>query len=105
MRRKRKSSGGLDSRAYRKARDRLRRLSQTCHLCGKPIDVSLPHTDRMSWTADHITPRSLGGHILGEMKAAHRSCNSRRGNGTRNTHNPLPTTRDWFSTGQLEGQS
>ncbi|GEM41965.1 HNH endonuclease [Nocardia ninae] len=104
-RRKRKPSGGLDSRAYRKARDRLRKQSQICHLCGNPIDLTLPHTDAQSWTADHINPRSLGGHILGEMRAAHRSCNSSRGNGTRQVHDALPTTRDWFGTGQLEGKA
>ncbi|RSN50868.1 HNH endonuclease [Actinomadura sp. WAC 06369] len=48
----------------------------------------------MSWTADHLTPLSKGGRLLGKMRAAHRSCNSRRGNRT-DPVNPLPTSREW----------
>ncbi|MFE2997989.1 HNH endonuclease [Nocardia sp. NPDC059246] len=93
---RRKVSNGLDHRAYRKARDRLRRQSQVCHLCGTGIDVSLPPTDAMSWTADHIVPRSKGGHLLGEMKAAHRRCNSKRGNKTGAQVHQLRTSRVWI---------
>lgn len=100
-RRTQKPRAGLDSRAYRKATARLRARSQVCHICGNPIDVTLPYTDPMSWTADHIIPRSKGGHLLGEMKAAHRRCNSRRGNRPDRIEQ-LPTSRAWLSTGDLD---
>ncbi|WP_280485372.1 HNH endonuclease [Nocardia cyriacigeorgica] len=87
---------GLDNREYRKATARLRRRSQTCHICNGPIDVTLPYTHPRSWTADHIVPRSKGGALLGEMKAAHRDCNARRGNRTDNPAEQLPTSRQWL---------
>ncbi|MFE7717504.1 HNH endonuclease signature motif containing protein [Nocardia rhizosphaerihabitans] len=92
-----KKKPGLDHRAYRKARDRLRRESQVCWICGRVIDLSLPYTHPMSWTADHLIPRSKGGHLLGEMRAAHRRCNSKRGNRTTEKVDPMPTTRRWLA--------
>ncbi|QIS16485.1 HNH endonuclease [Nocardia arthritidis] len=95
---------GLDHRAYRRAKDKLRRQSQICHLCGGVIDLKLSteypnHPD--AWTADHITPRSRGGHLLGEMKAAHRRCNSARGNRPPEQVQ-LPTSRVWVTLGRPE---
>ncbi|KAA0021815.1 HNH endonuclease [Antrihabitans cavernicola] len=86
---------GLDHRAYRRAKNRLRQNARTCWLCGKWIDVDLPSNDPMSWTADHVIPRSKGGHLLGELRAAHRSCNSSRGNRPPERIDQLPTTRQW----------
>ena len=42
-----------------------------CWLCGRPGAT----------TADHVVPLALGGHPYDEanLRAAHRSCNSRRG--------------------------
>ena len=42
-----------------------------CWLCGRPG----------ANTADHVVPLALGGHPYDEanLRAAHRSCNSRRG--------------------------
>jgi 5-methylcytosine-specific restriction protein A len=53
-------------RAYVLARDHY-----TCWLCGR-IGAD---------TADHVIPLSKGGHPTdpGNLRAAHRSCNSRRG--------------------------
>lgn len=103
----------MDRRDYRRAAARLRRNSDVCWICGGDIDPDLPYTDPMSFTADHVNPVSLGGHRLGEMRAAHRSCNSRRGNrvGPVPTHNHepgygperyggrkgIPLTRNWFN--------
>jgi 5-methylcytosine-specific restriction endonuclease McrA len=71
--------------SYRRARAALKRVTKrdglVCWLCGKPFDWSLHPSDRMAWTADHITPLSRGGHITGPMKPAHRSCNSKRNDG------------------------
>lgn len=42
----------------------------TCHLCRQPG----------ANTADHLTPRSKGGlDTLANLRPAHRSCNSKRG--------------------------
>jgi len=48
----------------------LERDDYICALCGKDGAT----------TVDHIVPRSMGGdHTLGNLRAAHRVCNSRRG--------------------------
>jgi 5-methylcytosine-specific restriction endonuclease McrA len=96
---------GLDDRQYRKATARLRARSQVCWICGNPIDVSLPWTDKWSWTADHVVPRSKGGHLLGEMRAAHRACNSSRGNREVAPSAQLPTSRQWLPSSEPEGST
>lgn len=51
-----------------------------CHLCGRDIN---PHAHRNAAegaTLDHVIPMVLGGqHVLGNLRLAHRSCNSRKG--------------------------
>ena len=91
---------GLDDHTYRKRTATLRKQARDngmpCWLCGKPIDFDLPYTHRMSFTADHIDPRGLGGKLLGEIRPAHRACNSSRGK--RRTIEAIPkpvTTRAW----------
>jgi 5-methylcytosine-specific restriction endonuclease McrA len=52
-----------------------------CHLCGEPVDMALPRSHRMGATVDHVLPISLGGlDCATNVKLAHKSCNSRRGN-------------------------
>ena len=91
---------GLNDHTYVKRTQALRRHVQNtgapCWLCGKTIDLGLPYTHRMSFTADHVDARGNGGSLLGEIRPAHRSCNSRRGK--RRTIEAIPkprTTRDW----------
>lgn len=49
----------------------IKRDRGICHLCGQP----------RADTADHIVPRSKGGdNHPSNLRAAHRSCNSARGN-------------------------
>ncbi|RJO79323.1 HNH endonuclease [Nocardia panacis] len=88
---------GLDHRAYRRAKAALRRESRVCWICGQPIDTSLTQEDGrgMDWTADHVTPRSKGGHLLGELRAAHRACNAARGNRADTMADRMPTSRKW----------
>lgn len=86
---------GLDHRAYRRTTKRLRATASVCWICSKPIDLDLPYTDAMSFTADHVQPRSKGGALLGELKAAHRACNSARGNRMLTKAETMPTTREW----------
>lgn len=92
-----KSRSGLDHRAYRRATKRLRATNATCWICGTPIDRTLPYTHPMSWTADHVKPRSKGGALIDttNLRAAHRRCNSARGNRESTKADIMPTTRTW----------
>lgn len=68
--------------ARRRLRARLRSEGRPCHICGQPIDYSLPAGDPMSFEVDEIVPVSRGGspYDYGNVGAAHRVCNQRRGN-------------------------
>ena len=85
---------------YRKRTAELKRRVKTqglpCWLCGQPIDLDLPWTHARSFTADHVQPLSHGGKVLGELRPAHRSCNSSRGAKRTTANVPPPrTTRAW----------
>ena len=68
--------------ARRKLRARLKAMGMDCHLCGMPIDYSLPAGHPMSFEVDELVPVSRGGDPLdfANVAAAHRICNQRRGN-------------------------
>jgi 5-methylcytosine-specific restriction endonuclease McrA len=52
-----------------------------CGICNQPIDLRLKWPDPMSYSIDHIVPRSLGGsHAANNLRAAHNKCNASRGN-------------------------
>ena len=56
------------------ARDRF-----ICHLCGHKVDVSLPGSDALGPTLDHVVPQAQGGtHDVDNLRLAHRKCNSIR---------------------------
>ena len=38
----------------------LRHEGRPCHICGAPIDYSLPSSDPQSFQADHIIPIARG---------------------------------------------
>ena len=66
-------------------RDRLRRHiardKPACHICGEPIDYTLPHLDPRAFVIDHVIPLDKGGEdALSNVKAAHRlrGCNSKK---------------------------
>lgn len=74
-----------------KIRQRLKSRGDPCHICGEPIDYTLPAGDPLSFEADEIVPVSRyweGGYSTPEacaldinnIKAAHRICNQKRGN-------------------------
>ena len=76
---------GKGKAAYKRKRKALRRRvveeGLVCHICGGDIDTTLDPRDPMSFTADHITPLALGGHLVrNELRPAHMRCNARRGN-------------------------
>jgi hypothetical protein len=51
-----------------------------CWICRTGIDCSLCHPNKKAGTCDHVVPLSLGGSDSDEnVRAAHASCNSRRG--------------------------
>lgn len=61
-------------------RDVFIRDNWVCHLCGELIDAQLSRTDPMGATIDHVVPLAHGGDdSLENVRAAHFSCNVRKG--------------------------
>lgn len=88
--------------ARSKVRAWLKAQANPCHICGRPIDYSLPAGHPMSFEVDEIVPVSKGGSPFdrGNVAAAHRICNQKRGNrdlshGLPARSLPCPTTVDW----------
>lgn len=51
-----------------------------CHICGQPIDYTLPHEDPMAFVVDHVIPLAKGGRDeLPNKAAAHKACNRTKG--------------------------
>jgi 5-methylcytosine-specific restriction endonuclease McrA len=72
--------GSQNATKQREMERAFRRQKGRCHLCGGPMNLSkdLDNEDRA--TADHLIPKSLGGWVKGNIKAAHARCNKARGN-------------------------
>ena len=77
---------GIKGRTDKRWRDLAARLKATlpsiCWVCGLPIDQSLHHTHRDSYTLDHVIPIDIPGtdpYDESNIRPAHRSCNGRRG--------------------------
>ena len=52
-----------------------------CHICRKHVKMNIDNTDKHSPTMDHLIPISLGGdHTYANIRLAHRTCNSTKGN-------------------------
>lgn len=65
-------------RTYVYKRDR-----NTCQLCRRPVDMTLPHQHPMSATLDHIVCQSwtlVPDHSPANLRLAHMICNAQRGN-------------------------
>lgn len=76
-----KRKGAVIGKPYTLA-DVVARDGRRCHLCRKMVDVSLPGTDRMGPTVDHLVPIADGGlDELVNVRLAHRQCNCARGRG------------------------
>ena len=78
--------GGANPRyRYRTRREalraRLKAEGNPCHICGRPIDYSLPAGHPFSFEVDEVVPVSRGGDPLSyeNCKASHRICNQRKG--------------------------
>lgn len=51
-----------------------------CQICMTPIDTELKYPDPMSFSIDHIIPRSVKpDHSFDNLRIAHLDCNSKRG--------------------------
>ena len=60
-------------------RKHIAKTKANCHICGKPIDYTLPHLDPGAFVVDHVKPLHLGGEdALHNVQAAHRECNSKK---------------------------
>lgn len=60
-------------------RKHIAKTKANCHICGKPIDYTLPHLDPGAFVVDHVKPLKLGGtDTLSNAAAAHRECNSKK---------------------------
>ena len=54
----------------------IKRRRDPCHICGEPIDYTLPYLHPLEFVADHIVPLNRGGtDVLDNKQAAHRTCN------------------------------
>ncbi|WNN93712.1 HNH endonuclease [Arthrobacter phage CallinAllBarbz] len=87
---------------YRKRTAALKRRAKRdnlpCWICGRKFDWSITdHRKPQYFTADHVEPLASGGALLGELRPAHRSCNSRRGDGRqrKNELKPFETLVKW----------
>ena len=61
---------------------RVRSLGMPCHICGLPIDYSLPAGHPLAYELDELVPVSRGGSPTdpGNVAPSHRICNQWRGN-------------------------
>ena len=63
----------------KRMRHTIAKAKPACHICGNPIDYTLPHTDPWSFVVDHVIPLAKGGRDdLSNAAAAHRECNSKK---------------------------
>jgi 5-methylcytosine-specific restriction endonuclease McrA len=68
----------LDRNSAKRDRHRaiIKRGRPACHICGKPIDYTLPYLDPGEFVVDHLVPFKRGGpDTLANKAAAHRGCN------------------------------
>lgn len=88
---------------HRRRQLRLQVLAEedTCWICNKPVDVTLPHGKADSPEVDEVVPVSKGGspYLRSNCRLSHRLCNQRRGNGQRRGRHPVIepffTARTW----------
>ena len=74
----------------------IKRRRDPCHICGEPIDYTLPYLDPGEFVVDHIVPLSKGGADTLENKAAAcRSCNRAKSDKTPTVITPITTDRRW----------
>ena len=83
-------------------RKKIYATQDTCALCGRPVDVTLPPGTPLSPELDEIVPVSRGGspHDIDNIQLVHRICNQKKGARMPGDEipkdvNPTPTSRNW----------
>lgn len=91
----------------RELRNAVRRkvlaVYDTCAICGRPVDKTLPQYDPMAPEVDEIIPVSRGGspYDFDNLQLTHRYCNEKKGNrmpgdiDLKKTANPIPQSTNW----------
>nr|DAR37434.1 MAG TPA: HNH endonuclease [Caudoviricetes sp.] len=107
MAQKRKYKQARDPRRqFPKLREDLRKrvyaTQDTCGICGRPVDATLPAGSPMSPELDEIVPVSRGGspYDFENLQLTHRICNRRKGakmpgDDLPESVNPIPNSREW----------
>ena len=74
-----------EDQRYVANRERLQKIDDVCHWCGRAIDMQLRYPHPASWSCDHIIPKvhlqpddPRNWHIS-NLCAAHLRCNQARG--------------------------
>lgn len=74
---------GKGYKAFRRARERIKRERPPCWICGKAINYEAPPGHPDSFELDHYIPLSRGGENmpreLGSLRPACSKCNRSRG--------------------------
>lgn len=91
---------------YPKLREDLRKrvyaMQDTCGVCGRHVDTTLPSGSPLSPELDEIIPVSRGGspYDIENLQLTHRICNRRKGakmvgDDLKEDVNPIPVSRAW----------
>ena len=75
----------------------------TCAICGREVDKTLPYLDPLAPEVDEIIPVSRGGspYDWDNLQLVHRICNQKKGNkmagdiDLKKVENPTPVSRAW----------
>ncbi len=78
--------GQRNSTMQARMREHVRRRGGNCHICGQPIDYTIPYylpgtrsPNPEAYVADHVVPIAKGGaHDLSNGRAAHVAWNSKK---------------------------
>ena len=84
-------------------RKRVLATYDTCAICGREVDKSLPPNDPLAPEVDEIVPVSRGGspYDWDNLQLVHRICNQKKGNrmvgdfDLKKIENPTPLSRSW----------
>lgn len=76
-------------------------MYDTCAICGREVDKTLPAGTPLSPELDEIIPVSRGGspYDIENLQLTHRICNERKGNKLSGENqpieNPTPNSKNW----------
>lgn len=84
-------------------RNRVFAMQDTCGICGRPVDTTLPAGQPLSPELDEIIPVARGGspYDIDNLQLVHRICNQRKGAkmagdiDMKKIENPTPNSKNW----------